>query len=129
MAMTLKVEIAWGSQATRDECENDNRTTHEFKSQAEYDAFMEGVNAMDGWTTYEITKSPEDFEPEDIDEVIKRTNKVLSDYELLRQITPHLKQLSSYSDEDMEELLDIAKDLASPEELRVIKAWLFNETI
>ena len=49
------VEIEWGTESTR--AENDTRTRKEFSTQAELDAYLEGVDDMDGWSEWNIVDS------------------------------------------------------------------------
>lgn len=49
----FSVKIHWGSSGARLELP-DNIDEYEFETQAELDAFMYGIDEMDGWHGYEI---------------------------------------------------------------------------
>lgn len=52
MTKPFKVHILWGK---HDEHEDDDRpVTYSFNTQAELDAFLYGVEEMDGWSQYEV---------------------------------------------------------------------------
>jgi hypothetical protein len=47
----IEVTIVWGKDPDLQETKH-----YKFKTQAEYDAFFLGVNDMDGWEGYDITR-------------------------------------------------------------------------
>lgn len=54
---TFKTLIQWGTEATREE-NPDAISEYEFKTQAELDAFMYGVDESSGWMEYEVKEKP-----------------------------------------------------------------------
>ena len=60
--MPFKITILWGSAAWREP--DDEPVDYHFKTEAEMNAFMDGVRAMDGWTAYEVIDETEGVDDE-----------------------------------------------------------------